>query len=79
MSNDIVNHPSHYISNNGLEAIDVIDAFTEELVGRECNYTAKVLKYMLRWKWKNGLVDLKKAQWYLNRLINFVETNQNNN
>lgn len=28
-----------------------------------------IIKYVSRWKFKNGLVDLKKAQWYLDRLI----------
>ena len=70
---DMVNHPPHYQSKSGLEVIDVIDAFTEDLSGRECNYTSHILRYMLRWKQKNGLEDLKKAQWYLNRLISLVE------
>lgn len=66
---DMVNHPQHYISENGLEAIDVIESFTSDLSGYEAVETGNVLKYMLRWKHKNGLEDLKKAQWYLNRLI----------
>lgn len=66
---DMVNHPDHYISENGLEAIDVIESFTYDLSGYEAVETGNVLKYMLRWKHKNGLEDLKKAQWYLNRLI----------
>lgn len=38
--------------------------------------TANILKYMLRWKYKNGLEDLKKAQWYLNHLIDYKENNR---
>lgn len=68
-----VNHPSHYQSKNGLEAIDVMEAFTENLTGAEAVNTSNVLKYICRWKNKNGLEDLKKAQWYLNRLIGVVE------
>ena len=68
-----VNHPSHYQSKNGLEAIDVMEAFTENLTGAEAVNTSNVLKYICRWKSKNGLEDLKKAQWYLNRLIGIVE------
>lgn len=71
--NDTVNHPAHYKSDTGLEAITVIRAFTEELKGMEAVDTANILKYMCRWKKKNGLEDLKKARWYLNNLINYVE------
>lgn len=70
---DMVNHPPHYQSKSGLEVIDVIDAFTSDLCGRECNYTSHILRYTLRWKQKNGLEDLKKARWYLNRLIETLE------
>lgn len=70
---DNVNHPQHYQSKSGLETIDVIEAFTEGLVGGEATNTGNVLKYMCRWKSKNGLEDLKKARWYLNRLIGIVE------
>lgn len=72
--NDImVSHPSHYKSKTGLETIDVIEAFTFDLEGIEAVDTGNVLKYMCRWKAKNGLQDLKKAAWYLEHLINHVE------
>jgi hypothetical protein len=67
--NDNVNHPSHYQSANGLEVIDAIEAFTEGLVGMEAVCTANALKYICRWKKKNGVEDLRKAVWYLNKLI----------
>lgn len=70
---DNINHPAHYQTKSGLETIDVIEAFTEDLKGREAINTGNVLKYMCRWKNKNGLEDLKKARWYLNRLIDHVE------
>ena len=70
MSKDNVNHPEHYQTLNGLETIDVIEAFTADLQGIEAVCTGNVLKYMCRWKKKNGLEDLKKARWYLDRLIN---------
>lgn len=76
--NDPVNHPNHYKTSSGLEAIDVIDAFTEDLKGYESVYTSQVLKYTLRWKHKNGLEDLKKAEWYLNRLIKKLERRNDN-
>lgn len=76
---DPVNHPEHYISETGLETIDVIEAFTFDLEGMEAVCTANVLKYMCRWKNKNGLQDLKKAQWYLNRLIDRIESLEEEN
>lgn len=75
---DMVNHPQHYQSTNGLEVIDVIDAFTSDLTGVKAFDTGNVLKYMCRWRAKNGLEDLKKAQWYLDHLINTIEKKENN-
>ena len=73
---DMVNHPKYYKAKNGMEVIDVIEAFTANLKGYEAIYTGKVIKYICRWKEKNGLEDLKKAQWYLNRLIKNIEENK---
>lgn len=73
---DMVNHPPHYQTKSGMEAIDVIDAFTEELVGREATYTSNVLKYTLRWMKKDGIRDLKKARFYLDRLIRYLESKE---
>lgn len=60
---DVVNHPHHYTYAEGLEVIDVIDNF-------ECNYEqGNIIKYVLRYKYKNGVEDLEKAKWYLEHLI----------
>lgn len=72
-SKDMVNHPSHYKSETGMEVIDVIESFTSDLNGIEATDTGNIIKYICRWKHKNGLEDLKKAQWYLNHLINHIE------
>lgn len=74
--NDLVNHPQHYKSKSGLEVIDAIEAFTEDLQGIEAVDTANIIKYICRWKKKNGLQDLEKAQWYLNNLIEYVKENE---
>lgn len=71
--NDPVSHPNHYQSKTGLEVIDVIRAFTEDLTGVESYYTGNILKYMCRWKKKNGLEDLKKAHQYLDWLIDMED------
>ena len=73
---DMVNHPKHYKAKNGMEVIDVIEAFTADLKGYEATHTGNVIKYICRWKEKNGLEDLRKARWYLNRLIENIEKNK---
>lgn len=74
---DMVNTPPHYISEKGIETIDVIEAFTADLKGIEATDTGNIIKYICRWKHKNGLEDLKKAQWYLNHLIERVAKENN--
>ena len=66
-------NPSHYKSNSGLETIDVIRAFTEDLTGLEAFIIGNVIKYVTRYKKKNGVEDLKKAKWYLEALIRGYE------
>lgn len=55
------------------ESKDVIEAFTFDLKGIEATDTGNVLKYMCRWKNKNGVQDLEKARWYLEHLIDHVK------
>lgn len=69
---DNVNHPSHY-TQGGVECIDAITAATVNKTGIEAVCTANVIKYLWRYEAKNGLEDVKKAQWYLNRLIAEME------
>lgn len=68
----MVSHPSHYQSKNGMEVIDVIEAFTADLKGIEATDTGNVIKYICRWKQKNGTQDLEKAAWYLQHLIDHI-------
>jgi hypothetical protein len=65
--NDNVNHPKHYTGK--VECIDAIEVATEHLTGIEAVCTANAIKYLWRWKKKSGVEDLKKAQWYINKLI----------
>lgn len=69
----MVSHPPHYQSETGMEVIDVIEAFTFDLKGIEATDTGNIIKYICRWKNKNGIQDLKKAKWYLDHLIYHVE------
>ena len=69
---DPVNHPSHYTA-GGIECIDAIAAaLTCQKDPMEAWLTGQVLKYLWRWPLKNGVEDLKKARWYLERLIGKV-------
>lgn len=68
----MVSHPSHYQSKSGLEVIDVIAAFTEGLEGIEAVDTGNTIKYICRWKDKNGVQDLEKAMWYIQHLIDHL-------
>lgn len=67
-----VNHPPHYTKGK-IECIDAIDTVTENLKGEHGYYTGTILKYIWRWYHKNGIEDLRKAQWYLERLIAKLE------
>lgn len=72
----VVNHPSHYTSGS-VECIDAIDSAVTGLEGYQAVYTAQVLKYVWRFKRKNGIEDLKKARWYLDRMITKMEEDSN--
>lgn len=64
---DVVNHPSHY-TDGGVECIEALEA---QLTHEEYRGYLKgcIAKYIWRERHKGQLESLKKAQWYLNRLI----------
>jgi hypothetical protein len=65
---DAIN-PSHY-KQGPIECIEAIKAATGDgFIGYVCG---NVLKYLWRWPKKGGVDDLKKARWYLDRLIKEV-------
>ena len=70
VSKDNVNNPAHYGTGN-IECIEYIEDFLtrEEFIGY---LRGNIAKYMHRWRYKNGLEDLEKAQWYHNKLIEAV-------
>jgi hypothetical protein len=70
---DYLVKPKHYKSDKGLECIDCIEGVVEGLTGIEATDTGNIIKYIWRWKNKDGVNDLKKAQWYINHLIAHVE------
>ena len=68
---DIVNHPNHYNSYSR----EVIDTMQGSMTAEEFKGYLKgnVMKYVTRYQFKNGVEDLNKAQWYLNKLTKIVD------
>lgn len=59
---DAVNHPPHYTAHpSGVECIEITEHMNFNL--------GNVVKYLWRAEGKNGIEDLEKARWYLNREI----------
>ena len=73
---DPVNHPSHY-NQGSIECIDAIEAATNGLDGFEGHCTGTSMKYIWRWKFKNGTEDIKKSIWYLQKLLKYEEAKEN--
>jgi hypothetical protein len=64
---ETVDHPDHY-QGQGIEVIDIIDSFELDF------YRGNIVKYILRAdKKENEIQDLKKAKWYLEKLITKME------
>jgi hypothetical protein len=70
---DMVNHPAHY-NKTGIECIEAIKA----MLGSGFKYylQGNIMKYLWRYRYKDGVQDLKKAQWYLTELIDVVENDK---
>ena len=68
---DNVNSPKHYMGANGTQTIDFIEESVKDApTGYQGYLQGNVLKYMSRcWRKNNSLEDLKKAEWYLKKLI----------
>lgn len=71
MASNNVEHPSHY-NKGGIECIDAIKASMDpaDFLGF-CK--GNVIKYLWRYQYKGGLSDLKKAQTYLNWMLETIE------
>lgn len=70
---DIVNHPNHYTSYQmetltAISGQSTLDEYRGFLKGN-------VIKYVARYRFKNGVEDLKKAQFYLEKLKTVEENN----
>jgi len=70
--NDVVNHPNHYTQGD-VECIDaMLSAFGENELKIYCKIAA--FKYLWRMEHKNGIEDIKKAIWYLNKIVHLEES-----
>jgi len=72
---DNVNHPSHY-NESGIECIEAIRATLGSEFPAYCK--GNVMKYLWRYQYKNGIEDIKKAQVYLNWMVEYLEEKETN-
>jgi|TARA_Y100000389_G_C17254290_1_gene409740 hypothetical protein len=72
---DVVNKPPHYNTSN-IECIDAMAAMVEDadVTAHEAYCWQNSFKYLWRWNYKNGIEDLQKAKWYIERLIEEVDS-----
>lgn len=75
VSDIAVNHPPHY-TQAGIECIDALAAATSGKSGIEAVCVANAIKYLWRYELKNGVEDVKKARWYIDRLIKELAANE---
>lgn len=68
--NDPVNHPNHY--SGKVECIDCIESAVSGLDGFHGFCAGNAIKYIFRFSHKNGVEDLRKAEWYIDRLIKAI-------
>lgn len=74
---DVVHRPRHYNSGK-YEVIDIIEDITQTAAkggasGSECYALGNALKYLARYRYKNGKQDVEKAKWYIERIISELE------
>ena len=74
---DKVTAPSHYYK-DGMWCKAAIKAITSNLIGFEAVCVANIVKYLWRYKTKNGLEDVKKAKKYVEMLIEYLMNNISN-
>lgn len=76
IEHDMIDRPPHY-NRGGIEAIDYIEQQLDNKFDAYCY--GNVMKYLHRYQYKNGIEDLNKARWYLDRLIDFLEEDNGSN
>lgn len=73
---DMVNHPPHY--GGKIECKDAIKEAVKDYTGWSAKCAGDVIKYIWRAYSKNGLEDLRKAQWYMNELVREEQAKEEN-
>ena len=73
LEDDVVNHPSHYETGK-FECIDVM-VETQGAFAVQNFCLCNAFKYLYRHNRKNGIEDIKKAIWYLNKFVELEEVN----
>lgn len=61
-------NPNHYRQGK-VECIDAIESATINKKGIEAVCTANAIKYLWRYESKNGIEDVQKAKWYIDKLL----------
>lgn len=68
-----INHPERYSGN--IECVDAIESATKDLNGLESFCIGNAIKYLWRYRKKNGVQDLMKAKWYIDKVIDILKDN----
>ncbi len=82
---DVVYRPKHYVlfEEEGIEVRDVIEKLLDKLTKNSKGFTfshqcasdyVQMMQYLMRFMDKNGVEDLKKARWYLDKMIGSYES-----
>jgi hypothetical protein len=66
-------NPSHYTQGK-IECIEAIESATVGKTGIEAVCVANIIKYLWRYEEKNGIEDIRKSKWYLDKLIMHIES-----
>lgn len=69
---DNVNKPKHY-NQGSIECIDAVESAIINKKGIEAVCVANIIKYLWRYENKNGIEDVMKADWYLQKLLQHLE------
>ena len=72
---DEINHPSYY-NQGAIEAIDAIESACIDKPGDEAANLSHLIAYLWRYPYKGGAQSLRKARFYLDRLIALVESKE---
>lgn len=78
---DMVNNPPHYQLRDGYEVYDLRQDLAAKAQAAQVPHDIysdwdRAIEYLLRCWEKNGIEDIKKARWYINKLIEKLERDE---